>query len=244
MKEKAPPISPQDLERVAAHALALVPDRGPDGVRVGLGSGRAAAAFVRALGARVRQGLAVRGVSTSEATAALAREVGIPLVELDRTPLELTVDGADEVDPNLDMIKGYGGALVRERIVAAASRRQVILVTPDKMVPHLGARGRLPVEVIPFARPFCERRLEALGCRPEVRRDDRHEGRPFVTDNGNLILDCGIDPPDDPAAFERAIRAIPGVVDTGLFLGTADVVLLAEAGTVRVLNRRSPSHAT
>lgn len=238
MKEKAPPISPQDLERVAAHALPLVPDRGPDGVRIGLGSGRAAAAFVRALGARVRQGLAVRGVPTSEATAALAREVGIPLVELDRTPLELTVDGADEVDPNLDMIKGYGGALVRERIVAAASRRQVILVTPDKMVKRLGARGRLPVEVIPFARPFCERRLEALGCHPEVRQVD---GRPFVTDNGNLILDCGIDPPDDPAAFERAIRSIPGVVDTGLFLGTADTVLLAEAGAVRVIMREGRS---
>ncbi|MBI4013839.1 MAG: ribose-5-phosphate isomerase RpiA [Candidatus Rokubacteria bacterium] len=241
MKEKAPPISPQDLERVAAHALTLVPDRGPEGVRLGLGSGRAAAAFVRALGARVRQGLVVRGVPTSDATAALAREVGIAVIDVDRTSLELTVDGADEVDPRLDMIKGYGGALVRERIVAAASRRQVILVTPDKMVTRLGARGRLPVEVIPFARPFCERRLEALGCRPAVRQAD---GRPFVTDNGNLILDCGIDPPDDPAAFERAIRAIPGVVDTGLFLGTADVVLLAEAGTVRVLDRRSPSHAT
>ncbi len=238
MTEKAPPVSPQDLERVAAHALPLVPDRGPNGVRIGLGSGRAAAAFVRALGTRVRQGLAVRGVPTSAATAALAREVGIPVVELDRTPLELTVDGADEVDPNLDMIKGYGGALVRERIVAAASRRQVILVTPDKMVRRLGARGRLPVEVIPFARPFCERRLEALGCRPEVREVD---GRPFVTDNGNLILDCGIDPPDDPAAFERAIRAIPGVVDTGFFLGTAETVLLAEGGAVRAIMRERRS---
>ncbi len=228
--EKAP-VSPADLERVAAHALPMVPDR-PDGVSIGLGSGRAAAAFVRALGARVRQGLRVRGVPTSEATAALAREVGIPLVELDGTPLELTVDGADEVDPHLNMIKGYGGALVRERIVAAASHRQVILVTPDKMVSRLGVRGRLPVEVIPFARPFCERRLVALGCRPEVRMAD---GRPFITDNGNLTLDCGIDPPADPAAFERAIRTIPGVVDTGLFLGTAHTVLLAEAGAVRVL---------
>jgi ribose 5-phosphate isomerase A len=228
-----PPVSAADLERVVAHALPMVPDR-PGGVVIGLGSGRAAAAFVRALGARVQQGLEVRGVPTSVATAALAREVGIPLAELDGPPLELTVDGADEVDPHLNMIKGYGGALVRERIVAAASHRQVILVTPDKMVARLGARGRLPVEVIPFARPFCERRLVALGCRPEVRMAD---GRPFVTDNGNLTLDCGIEPPADPAAFERAIRAIPGVVDTGLFLGTAHTVLLAEAGAVRVLTR-------
>ncbi len=228
-----PPVSPADLERVAAHALPMVPDR-PDGVGVGLGSGRAAAAFVRALGARVKQGLRVRGVPTSDATAALAREVGIPLAELDGTPLELTVDGADEVDPQLNMIKGYGGALVRERIVAAASHRQVILVTPDKMVSRLGERGLVPVEVIPFARPFCERRLVALGCRPEVRMVN---GRPFITDNGNLTLDCGIEPPTDPAAFERAIRAIPGVVDTGLFLGTAHTVLLAEAGAVRVFTR-------
>ena len=233
MTETVPPVSPADLERVAAHALALVPDR-PEGVSLGLGSGRAAAAFVKALGVRVRQGLRARGVPTSEATAALAREAGIPLIELDGTPLELTVDGADEVDPRLDMIKGYGGALVRERIVAAASRRQVILVTPDKMVPRVGARGRLPVEVIPFARPFCERRLQALGCRPEVRTVD---GRVFVTDNGNLTLDCGIEPPADPAALERAIRSIPGVVDTGLFLGTADTVLLAEAGSVRAITR-------
>jgi len=228
-----PPVSPEDLERVAARALSFVPD-GPGGARVGLGSGRAATAFVRALGARLRAGLEVRGVPTSEETAALARELGIPLMDLDRTALDLTVDGADEVDPNLDMIKGYGGALVRERIVAAASQRQVILVTPDKMVERLGARGRVPVEVIPFARPFCERRLSAIGCRPELRLKG---GRPFVTDNGNVTLDCGIEPPKDVAAFDRAIRSIPGIVDTGFFLGTADTVLLAEAGTVRVLRR-------
>jgi ribose 5-phosphate isomerase A len=230
-----PPVSPEDLERVAAHALSLIPDGGGP-VRVGLGSGRAATAFVRALGARARSGLKVQGVPTSEATASLAREVGIPLVDLDRTPLELTVDGADEVDPNLDMVKGWGGALVRERIVAAASNRQIILVTPDKMVERLGSRGRVPVEVIPLARPFCERRLEAVGCRPELRQE---KGRTFVTDNGNVILDCGLEPPKDAAALDRAIRAIPGVVDTGFFLGTAETVLLAEAGTVRVL--RAPS---
>jgi ribose 5-phosphate isomerase A len=225
-----------DLASLAAHALALLPADTGGALRIGLGSGRAAAAFVRALGARVRAGLRVRGVPTSEATAALARAESIPLGPLDAAPLDLTVDGADEVDPALDLIKGYGGALVRERIVAAASRRQVILVTAEKLVDRLGARGRLPVEVIPFGRPLCERRLQALGCRPRLREAGGH---PFVTDNGHAILDCAIEPPADPAALERAIRAIPGVVDTGLFLGTADTVLVAEAGAVRALRRPS-----
>jgi ribose 5-phosphate isomerase A len=228
-----PPVSPEDLERVAAQALSFVPD-GPAGARVGLGSGRAAVAFVRALAGRAKAGLKVQGVPTSEATAALAREVGIPLIELDQTPLDLTVDGADEVDPNLDMVKGWGGALVRERIVAAASRRQIILITPDKLVPKLGSRGHVPVEVNPFARAFVERRLLAIGCRPEMRMAG---GKPFITDNGNLTLDCGLEPPDDAAALDRKIRAIPGVVDTGFFLGTAETVLLAEAGAVRALRR-------
>ncbi len=221
----------EDLSRLGARAAALV----ADGARVGLGSGRAAFAFVRALAARTKGGLVVHGVPSSEATAALAREVGIALGALDDGPLDLTVDGADEVDPDLNLIKGYGGALVRERVVAAASRRQVILVTSEKLVPRLGTRGRLPVEIVPFARPLCARRLEALGCAPRLRTAD---GTPFVTDNGNLILDCDIAPLDDPAALERAIRGIPGVVDTGLFLGTASLVLVAEAGSVRTLERR------
>jgi ribose 5-phosphate isomerase A len=136
------------------------------------------------------------------------------------------------------MIKGFGGALVRERIVAAASRRQVILVTADKLVARLGARGRVPVEIVPFARSLCERRLAELGCRPGVRESQGTPGVPFVTDNGNLILDCGIAPLEDPAALDRAMRGIPGVVDTGFFLGTAETVLVAETGTVRVLTPR------
>src|SRR5438034_5575980 len=148
---------------------------------VGLGAGRAATAFVGALAARVRDGLRVRGVPVSEATAAVARELGIPLVGLE-VEIDVTVDGADEVDPDLNLIKGYGGALVRERIVAAASRRQIILVERDKPVRRLGSRGRLPVEVIPFALPLCRRRLAALGPRPTLRMVAEH---PFVTDNGN-----------------------------------------------------------
>jgi ribose 5-phosphate isomerase A len=225
---------PADLDRLAAAALDLLP-AGAGTVRLGLGSGRAASAFVRALAARVREGLAVHGVPTSAATAALAASLGIPLGDLDRTPLDLTVDGADEVDPRLDLIKGYGGALARERVVAAASLRQVILVTPDKLVPRLGTRGRLPVEVLPFARPLCEARLEPLGCRPALRTGPG--GEPFRTDNGHVILDCAVEPLADPAGLERAVRSIPGVVDTGLFLGTAALVLVAEPSGVRTLRR-------
>jgi ribose 5-phosphate isomerase A len=201
---------------------------------VGLGSGRAAEAFVRALAATAGEGLPVRAVPTSTATATLARGLGLALVELPAAPLDLTVDGADEVDPGLDLIKGYGGALARERIVAAASRRQVILVTGEKLVPRLGTRGRLPVEIVPFAHALCARRLAALGCRPRLRE---RAGSPFVTDNGNWILDCAIEPLDDPAGLEREIRRIPGVLDTGLFLGTAERVLVAVDGEVRVLAR-------
>jgi len=230
--------TPEDLARLAETAVGQVrATAGAGPVRVGLGSGRAATAFVHALARAVDGGRAVEGVATSAATAALAAGLGIRIVDLGPEPLDLTVDGADEVDPALNLIKGYGGALVRERIVAAASRRQVILVTPDKLVPRLGGRGRLPVEIVPFARAFCARRLEALGARPRLREAG---GQPMVTDNGNWILDCAIAPLDDPAAYEEKLRRIPGVVDTGLFLGTADTVLLAEAGLVRELRRARP----
>jgi ribose 5-phosphate isomerase A len=221
------------LATLATRALDFVGDGGV----VGLGSGRAASAFVRALAARVRDGLRVRGVPTSEETARLARELGIDLVGLE-AELDLTIDGADEVDGELNLIKGYGGAFARERIVAAASRQQVILVTSDKLVETLGARGRLPVEVMPFALPLCRRRLEDLGLKPALRT---HEERPFVTDNFNVIIDCAVGPIEDPAALQRVILAIPGVIDTGLFLATADTVLVSDGETVRELvRRRSP----
>jgi ribose 5-phosphate isomerase A len=226
-----PAPSPEDLARLAVRAVALVREAGPT-VRVGLGSGRAAEAFVRALAAERR--LEVLGVPTSRATAALATSLGLVVSDRLVDPIDITVDGADEVDPRLDLIKGYGGALTRERIVAAASRRQVILVTPEKLVPRLGTRGRLPVEIMPFAEPLCRRRLRALGCDPRRREI---AGAAFVTDNGNWILDCGIAAQDDAAALDRDIRRIPGVVDTGFFLGTAEQVLVAEAEAVRVLRR-------
>ena len=206
-------------------------------MRVGLGSGRAASSFVRALGARVRDGLKVRGVPTSEGVARLARELGVPLSGLDEGIIDLTVDGADEVDPRLDLIKGYGGALVRERIVAAASRRASSW-WGEKLVPILGARGRLPVEVIPFGAPLALRELADLGCRPALRIE---EGRPFVTDNGNWIVDCAVRPIEAPVAFARDLRALPGVVDAGLFLGVADLVLVADATGIREMRRGDPA---
>jgi len=220
----------EPLGALARRALGFV----KDDTAVGLGAGRAATAFVRALAARVRDGLRVRGVPVSEATAALAGELGIPLVGLE-VEIDVTVDGADEVDPDLNLIKGYGGALVRERIVAAASRRQIILVERDKLVPRLGSRGRLPVEVVSFALPLSRRRLAALGLAPMLRMAGESQ---FVTDNGNVILDCVVGPIVDPPALERALRAVPGVVDTGLFLGTADTVLVADGTSVSELSRQ------
>jgi ribose 5-phosphate isomerase A len=214
-------------------ALELV----PNGCRIGLGSGRAAQAFVKALGERVRnEGFHVHGVPTSEETASLARQVGIPLLTLAEAGiLDLTVDGADEVDPNLDLIKGYGRALVREKIVAASSRRLVILVGEEKLVPRLGTRGKLPVEVTPFALPLCERRLYELGCGATPYRQDNIL---FVTDNGNHILDCRIDPIANASRLELGIRAIPGVVGTGLFLEMAEIVLVGDRQDSRLIEER------
>jgi len=213
----------------AARALEMV----GDGMVVGLGSGRTASVFVRMLGARVRQGLRVTGVPASAETSALALASGIPLASLtEDVVLDLTVDGADEVAPNLDLIKGYGGALVRERIVAAASRRQVIVVGTDKLVRMLGERHAVPVEVIPFAAAPVARAMKSAGIRPRVRRDAAG-AREFVTDNGNLMMDCELSSPivDARAArsLDAALRAMPGVVDTGLFLGTAERVLVGHA---------------
>jgi ribose 5-phosphate isomerase A len=215
-------------------ALELI----PDGAAIGLGSGRAAWAFVRLLGEKVRSGqLHVRAVPTSSETTRIATEQGIPLTGLNETSeLAITIDGADEVDPQLNLIKGYGRSLVREKVVAAVSRQLVILVGEEKRVAQLGARGRLPVEVVPFAVPFCSRRLSRLGLRPTLWMED---GRPGTTDNGNAILDCAIEPIADAASLEMAIRDIPGVVGTGLFLGMADRVLIGDDRDFRLVGERS-----
>lgn len=222
---------PEDPGILAAAAAAV--ELIADGFRIGLGSGRAASAFIARLGVRRREGLRVTAVPTSRAAADQARQAGIPLIALGvGGPLDLTVDGADEVAPNLDLIKGWGGALVHERIVAAASLRQVIVVGEEKLVRHLGQRGRVPVEVIPLAEWLVTRELVALGLTP-TRRVAAAGSQPFMTENGNIIIDCALPEPrrHAPSArtLQRALRAIVGVVDTGLFLGTAERVLVGHA---------------
>jgi ribose 5-phosphate isomerase A len=197
-----------------------------DGDILGLGSGRAATAFIQALGKRVRQGLRVGGVPTSRASEELALSLGIPIVPLgDNMPLALTVDGADEVDLDLNLIKGWGRAMVREKVVAAASRKLVILVGKEKAVPVLGSRGKLPVEVVPFALPLARARIADLGLNPVTHMEG---DRPALSDNGNTILDCLLGPIDDPERLEQRLRDIPGLVGTGLFLGMASVVLIGD----------------
>ncbi len=209
-----------------------------EGACVGLGTGHAASAFAAALSGRVRAGLRVMAVATSDATAALARDLEIPLAGLDDIEmLDVTFDGADEVDPNLDLIKGCGGALLREKVVATMSRRLVILVGREKLVAVLGTRGTLPVEVVPFALPACTRRLRDLGIDATVWS---RGGGPFVTDNGNYLLHCAIGPIARPREMQERIRAIPGIVEVGLFLGMADTVIVEQGERVEVLERRVP----
>ena len=222
---------------IAERALDYV----KDGDVVGLGTGRAAAAFVRALATKVAAGLRIRGIPTSQATQELASGLGIPLTTLDAAPtIDVAIDGADEVDPYLNLIKGYGGALVREKIVAAAAEKFVVLVGSEKLVATLGDRRRLPVEVVPFAVGPCCRRLRDLGCEPTPRQT---QAGLFTSDNGNAIVDCVIESIAQPAEMERRMVAIPGVVETGLFVGMADVVLVQEDGAVQVRTRPSEANA-
>ncbi len=202
---------------------------------VGLGTGRAASMFMRVLAQRLAKGLQVRGVPTSKKTLALARELSIPLVSLeDVERVDLDVDGADEVSPSLDLIKGHGGALLRERIVAACSYRFVVLVGEEKMVDMLGMRTSLPVEVIPFGVSVARRELERLGRQVSLRMEGQAEYR---TDNGNAILDVSFDGIKNPAELERSIDHLPGVVDNGLFIGMADLVLVQSDTGVGRLER-------
>ena len=210
----------------------------PEGAAIGIGSGRAAEAFIKLLGDRVRAGFRVTAVPTSRASADLAQGLGIPLVELGQgMPLAVTIDGADEVDPHLNLIKGYGRALLREKVVAAASKKLVILIGPGKEVPVLGSRGKLPVEVVPFALPLCQHRLKLLDCDPVVYAPD---GRLFLTENGNAILDCHVGVIPRAGELELQIRAIPGVVGTGLFLGLAHTVLVGDDRFELVSEKQRP----
>ncbi len=206
-----------------------------DGMCLGLGSGSTAAIMLELLGQRVRDGLRVRGVPTLETSRQLAERVGIPIVTFDDVScLDLAIDGADEVDPQLNLIKGGGGALLREKIVASLSRRVVIVVDSQKLVPRLGAFP-LPVEVVRFAwRPLAQR-LADLGATPTLCAG--RDGCPYVTDEGNYILDCAFGRIDDPAALAARLDAMPGVVDHGLFVGLADTVIVGRGEGTDVIDR-------
>jgi ribose 5-phosphate isomerase A len=223
---------PAALERLGQYAMRYV----KPGHTIGLGTGHAAAAFIRAL---IASGIKVRGVATSRASEQMAREGGIEVVGLDAVDrIDVTIDGADEVDPRLNLIKGRGGALVREKIVATASHREIIVVGFEKLVRRLGAHNILPVEVVPFAAPLCLRRLKKLGLRPAMRHNP--DGSDTVSDNGNLIIDCKVDARLNPRRVNRELLDTPGVVDHGLFLSIAHSVLVAQPdGKIKVIIRPS-----
>ena len=206
------------------------------GMVVGLGTGSTAVYAVRRIGALLAAGQLARivGIPTAEVTAREAERCGVPLGSLDDYPVvDITIDGADEIDPALNLIKGLGGALLREKIVAAASRRLVIVADESKRVAQLATRAPVPVEVVPFARRPVGDYLASLGARVEQRQRD---GRPFITDEGNVILDCHFAGLGEPQEMARLIRARPGVVEHGLFLGMAAEAIVAGAGGVVVLS--------
>ncbi len=205
-----------------------------DGMNVGLGTGSTATLFIRELGKAVAGGLRIRAIATSDASRDLAVELGIPLTTFEETPvLDLNVDGADEVAPGLALIKGGGGAQLREKIVASAAREFIVVADESKVVEKLG-KFPLPVEVIQLALPLVTRRLAGLGLNPKLRPARKSSG-PWITDEGNVILDCYCGVIEDPEVTAAQIRSIVGVVEHGLFLGMATLALVAGENGVREL---------
>lgn len=215
----------------------------PDGAIIGLGSGTTSEIMLGELAARIHEGLRVTGVPTSERTRTLAASLGIPLVELDEVEtLTLSIDGADEVTlPRLDLTKGRGGALLREKLTAMASRFRIIIVDASKVVPALATTQPVPVEVVPFGWRHTMRRLAALGAEPVLRAAgaivEGDDPPPFVTDSGNYILDCRFEPTMQPDTLAQEIKALPGVVEHGLFVGMTERVYVAGEDGVHVYNQ-------
>jgi ribose 5-phosphate isomerase A len=226
-----------DLETLKRQAAATAVDMVEPGMLVGLGTGTTTRHAIRLLGERFQSGLQFTGVPTSLASADLARSFGIPLIESPTSAaIDLTIDGADEIgQSDLSLIKGMGGALLREKIVAVLSRRLVIIADETKLAPRLSGQVAVPVEIVPFGWESTLARLAALPCEPKVKRTP--EGEPFRTDGGNLILNCKFDDLPDPGAIDRELSMIVGVVETGLFIGLATTVLIASPSGVRLLER-------
>jgi ribose 5-phosphate isomerase A len=226
-------MSMDDLKRQAAIAAL---DAVKDGMVVGLGTGSTASHFIRELGVRVKDGLLVHGIPTSEESNRLAIEVGVPLITLrENVTIDVTVDGADEVSDGLDLIKGLGGALVREKIVAHASKKLIIVVDESKLTERLGQKAPVPVEVVHFAVDVVRAQLVLWGGDPRLREK---EGKPFVSDNGNLILDWWHGLIDQPWALEKQIKGVTGVVDSGIFANVASEVIVATSRGIRRLSRK------
>ena len=228
-----------DLEAEKALAAARAVQEVEDGMLVGLGTGSTASYAVRFLAERMGKGLKFKGTATSRATETLAQSLGIgllPLVSISR--VDLTIDGADEIDPHLRAIKGGGGALLREKLVASASDRVIVIVDSSKPVDQLG-RFRLPVEALPFARAYVESALTELGAPVALRT--RTDGTPFVTDQGGYIFDLGFGSVEDPAGIAAALDAIPGVVEHGLFLTEIDRVVIARGDMLEIIDRGDES---
>jgi len=224
-----------DLEKAAAARASLRFVR--DGDIVGLGTGSTAAYVVCSLGERVQAGLKIRGIPTSVRTKELATSVGIPLTTLDEfQQIDVTIDGADEFDPQLHLIKGGGGALLREKIIASASQQVIIIADSSKQVAVLG-RFPLPVEVIPFSQRLIAKEIAALGATVKLRQDAT--GNPFVSDEGHHILDCSFGQIADPPTLARKLSDMPGVVEHGLFIDLATVVLVAKGENVTELRRKA-----
>jgi len=223
----------QQFKQAAAEAaVALV----ESGMVLGLGTGSTATLAVDALGKRVQQGLRIVGVPTSEHTAAQARGLGIPISSLAEQPeLNLTIDGADEIQRGtLNLIKGRGGALLREKVVASASRRLIIIADESKLVDRLGAHFAVPVEVVQFGWQACERKLQKLGAHTKLRPGA--DEKPYVTDGGNFIVDCSFGPIEAPAALDQELNSVVGVVEHGLFLKMAAQAIVAGRDGVTVLS--------
>ena len=225
----------ENLDTFKELAARATLDYVKDGYVVGLGTGSTAGHMIRALGEKVRAGMKLRGVPTSQETAALAKQAGIPLLEADnRWEIDVAIDGADQVDPQFNLIKGGGGALLKEKIVAASAKQFIVVVDHTKQVPVLGGSFPLPIEVVPFGWGSTVREIESLTKSPVVLRE--RNGAPFLTEAGHFIVDVHLDRIDQPAELETALNLIPGVVETGLFIGRTTLLIVGTPQGVQIVH--------